>query len=175
MNCAAAEKLARELMDKHGLTGWRFRWTSNKARFGSANHALRIVALSRVLAELNSEDLVRDTILHEIAHALVPAKHGHDATWKAKAVEIGACPQARYGDEVTLPPAMYVAVCVGCGRKFFSNRRRTCSCGKCSRSFDENYILGWIPNPAYRGRVSGPKLSRFLPGQHLLFGETGTE
>ena len=39
-------------------------------------------------------DEVRDTILHEIAHALVGPGHGHDAVWKAKCVEVGAKPEA---------------------------------------------------------------------------------
>ena len=30
-----------------------------------------------------------ESLLHEIAHALVGRKHNHDAEWKAKAREIG--------------------------------------------------------------------------------------
>lgn len=37
--------------------------------------------------------LIRDTILHEIAHALVGPNHCHDLVWKAKCLEIGATPR----------------------------------------------------------------------------------
>jgi len=40
--------------------------------------------------EERSDELVRDTLLHEIAHALVGTAHGHDEVWKAKCLEIGA-------------------------------------------------------------------------------------
>ena len=32
---------------------------------------------------------IKNTILHEIAHALVGPKHGHNEIWKQKALEIG--------------------------------------------------------------------------------------
>ena len=44
-------------------------------------------------ADLSSLDQVRDTILHEIAHALVGPGHGHDAVWKRKCREVGARPE----------------------------------------------------------------------------------
>ena len=39
---------------------------------------------------LYDEAEVRETILHEIAHARVGASHGHDAVWQAEARRIGS-------------------------------------------------------------------------------------
>ena len=36
---------------------------------------------------------IEDTLLHEIAHALVGRRHHHDAVWRAKAREIGCTGQ----------------------------------------------------------------------------------
>jgi predicted SprT family Zn-dependent metalloprotease len=36
---------------------------------------------------------ITDTLLHEIAHALVGPRHGHDLVWQAKCIEIGARPK----------------------------------------------------------------------------------
>ena len=43
----------------------------------------------------NGPEEVRDTILHEVAHALVGPGHGHDTVWKATAAQVGARPQRR--------------------------------------------------------------------------------
>ena len=38
---------------------------------------------------LATPDEVKDTLLHEIAHALVGSQHQHNTTWRDKAIEIG--------------------------------------------------------------------------------------
>ena len=44
---------------------------------------------------------IRDTLLHEIAHAIVGPGHGHDAVWQTAARRIGwAFALRRYGGEV---------------------------------------------------------------------------
>ena len=60
-------------------------------------YGTRTIELSVFLVDRNGPEEVRDTILHEIAHALVGPGHGHDAVWKRQCIEIGARP-VRCGD-----------------------------------------------------------------------------
>ena len=116
MRTDEVERLARELMDDHGLQAWRFRFDRSKKRFGRCEYTGRKITLSRHLVALNDEDQCRDTILHEIAHALAPAGCGHDWQWKATCRRIGARPVACYTlDEVVVPPAPWYLVCESCG------------------------------------------------------------
>jgi hypothetical protein len=55
------------------LPKWSFQFDSAKLAFGKCNFTDRVISLSRHLVELNNEAEVRDTVLHEIAHALAPA------------------------------------------------------------------------------------------------------
>jgi predicted SprT family Zn-dependent metalloprotease len=127
VNLFDAQHLARSLMRQHGLAGWTFRFDYARRRFGSCRARQKVITLSRPLTFLNDETEVRDTILHEIAHALTP-DDGHGAQWKRKCVEIGARPKRCYGDEsVASPPrrpAPYVMGCTSCGW-WVDRRRRT--------------------------------------------------
>lgn len=103
-----AEQLANELMAHHGLhvNGWRFAFDQGSRTFGRCWHAPRkTITLSRLLTHHNDESEVRNTILHEIAHALCGPFEGHGPLWHQVCVEIGAKPQRCYSAaEVNVPP-----------------------------------------------------------------------
>ena len=63
--------LARELLAAHGLTGWSFRLNRSQVNLGLCRYGPRTVELSSPFVEHNPEEVVRDTLLHEVAHALV--------------------------------------------------------------------------------------------------------
>lgn len=152
MELKKAEALAKELMALHDVT-YRFAFNNRKAGAGLCSHSKATIFLSRPLTSFAIESEVRDTILHEIAHALTRG-HGHDQVWKKKAIEIG-CNGLRCYDEHTAPEmqkgresiAKYKAVCVN-GHIFFANRRkkRRHSCPTCFNRFDERFILNFKPN-----------------------------
>lgn len=91
MDAYKAQQLALELMREHDLLadGWRFAWSRGKRQLGAAQIRRtrnrrtgqvieeKTIKLSRHLVALNGEDEIRDTILHEIAHALAGLKNGH--------------------------------------------------------------------------------------------------
>ncbi len=122
-----AKTLAIQLMAQHGLTDWAFAFNTNKRRAGVCRYPVRgrpgRIELSKHYVLRNPEHEVLDTILHEIAHALVGHGHGHDEVWKAKCVEVGARPERCYGEEVEMPRGRWRATCGGCGREHDRHRK----------------------------------------------------
>ena len=114
-------KLALELMELHRLDDWTFGFNKRKRTLGLCRYDGQTIELSIFLVDRNSREEVRDTILHEIAHALVGPDHAHDRVWKAKAVEIGARPE-RCG-QADMPQGQWQARCGGCGQAFARHRR----------------------------------------------------
>ena len=88
MNLKMAERLALRLMTKHGVSNWHFKWSKAKTSFGHCNYHTREIALSSVLTNIADDAHVRETILHEIAHAWTPGEH-HSNVWADKCREIG--------------------------------------------------------------------------------------
>ena len=90
----AIAALARGLMDGNGLGDWAFAFLEAERRLGDCHFEDRVIRVGRAHALDASDAEIRDTILHEIAHALVgPAAH-HGPEWKAAARRLGATPRA---------------------------------------------------------------------------------
>jgi len=125
MNLHEAARLARDLIATHGLEGWTFTFDHARRRFGKCDYTHRRITLSKSLTFLNGLDEVRDTILHEIAHALCP-KDGHGARWRATCRRIGAKPMRCYTDaNVVSPPRSPAAYRFGCPKcNWWVDRRR---------------------------------------------------
>lgn len=147
MNLALAQKFAIQKIAEHGLHSWIFKFDNSVKRFGVCDYRNKIIGLSRQLTELNDEEQVKDTIMHEIAHALVGISHGHDHVWKAKCREIGAKPERCYSlDNVKQPKMRWQAICEGCGTLFQRARRQpkfqisACACQK-NMPWDKKIIL----------------------------------
>jgi predicted SprT family Zn-dependent metalloprotease len=121
MDIEKAYRLGRAKMDEHGLQTWDLMFDSARSRFGCCFHHKKLITLSKCLTELNVEAHVLDTILHEIAHALV--KDGHSKKWKQKALEIGCNGKRCYSDEVVQPASNYSATCSRCGFTYYRTRK----------------------------------------------------
>jgi predicted SprT family Zn-dependent metalloprotease len=116
---------AADLFRWHGLDvrGWRLEFKRFGHRLGSCCSRERIIALNDYYAENNNEPLIIDTLLHEIAHALVGSSHGHGPLWKAMARKLGCTPKACSKKGVLIRPGNYQATCPTCQRRFNKYRR----------------------------------------------------
>jgi predicted SprT family Zn-dependent metalloprotease len=136
MNLLSAQTLAAQLLQTYGLKSWKFKFDRARLRFGCCNFSTKTISLSRVLTELNPPDKVRDTLLHEIAHALVGKNHAHGQKWKAKARELGCSPRRCYQyAEIVIPKGKYTAKCESCEKEFQAQRkRRGVACRACCKA-----------------------------------------
>ncbi|CAA9212541.1 MAG: hypothetical protein AVDCRST_MAG93-89 [uncultured Chloroflexia bacterium] len=89
VNPADARTLAQVLLDEHALYDWTFAFNRRRRAFGLCNFQKRTIYLSAALTQLNGDAEVRDTLLHEIAHALAGPKAGHGLAWRKVALAIG--------------------------------------------------------------------------------------
>jgi predicted SprT family Zn-dependent metalloprotease len=150
MQTTTASRMAREMMNEHGLGHWSFEFDRSVYRFGVCRHGRQTIGLSEKLVRLNDEAQVRNTLLHEIAHALVGPGHGHDSVWQRKARAIGCDGQRCYSSTDVAPvPAPWVGTCPGCGVKAYRHRLtqkgRMLACGRCCRGrWCAAYQFVWV-------------------------------
>lgn len=114
MELKIAERLAKELINEHlAGKGWRFGWNNRKKAYGVCNYKNSVISLSRYSTSNESEESVRDTILHEIAHAIAGYEARHGRVWKMIARSIGLKNPAagrRLENPAAAPAPKWVAV-----------------------------------------------------------------
>ena len=143
MNLTEAEQLARTFMDAHGLEDWSFGFDGAKRRLGQTNYTKRAITLSRHFVENGDWELVRTTMLHEIAHALVGPGEGHGPAWKEQARAFGIDPHATTHEAPDIP-AKYIGTCPnGHTHRRHRRPRGQHSCSQCSPRFDRRYLIVW--------------------------------
>jgi predicted SprT family Zn-dependent metalloprotease len=178
LTLAVVRELARSLLDVNGLADWSVRFSRSKLTLGRCLFDARAIEVSAHFVQHNGADAVRDTVLHEIAHALVGPGHGHDAAWRAMCQRVGARPE-RLSFEAVMPEGRWQAVCPGCGLRHHRYRRpkrmKGWFCARCGR---ERGKLAWeqtcIPDSARtrEGRDALP-CPRNGPGNGLGNGDGG--
>ena len=124
-----AEYQAAGVVDRR----WTFGFDLATTRAGICRYGERRINLSVSYCLAAGRDEITDTILHEIAHAIVGPQHNHDAVWKATAREIGCtgdrCHRVKHSEP------RWVGEC-GCGQQWFRQtlQRRMMNnrvCAKC--------------------------------------------
>ena len=149
MEVGKAVAMGRALLREHGLEDWTVVTDRAKTRAGVCRFRTRQIGISEPLTRISPEDEVRDTLLHEIAHALVGPSHGHDAVWRARAVSIGCSGERCTPADAPRVPGDWVGRCPnGHEQMRYRAPRRPRSCGRCSRRFDPALLPTWT----YRGR-----------------------
>lgn len=141
------KKTAIQLMEQHGLVqkGWTFNFNDNRTRLGVCYYDDKSIEISIFHADNSSIFAVRNTILHEIAHALLGQGYGHGSVWKKKAIEIG-CDGQRCG--MMKVTNKFNGVCPNCERVHTTNRRSVIACGVCcvrlnGGKFSEDFAISW--------------------------------
>jgi predicted SprT family Zn-dependent metalloprotease len=149
------EAYAQQKLEQWALTdkGWKFAWNSRRTSFGLCSPRRKTIFLSTFLLSTVPLDEHKDTVLHEIAHALDFEERGfsnHDRYWKRKAIEVGAAPVAcrSVQDNTTiLQQSKYTLVCPN-GHEYPKHRmlKHKRSCPKCCPVYNENFLLRVIQN-----------------------------
>ena len=148
--------LALQLMSEHNLNwpAWGFRMSRSKNAIGFCqyNHFNGgMITFSKNFLHLADHE-IRDTILHEIAHAIAGHKASHGPEWKAVCRRIGAKPDAnadlKSEDKVAFK---WTGICPNghaSQRHALTEKGKRMACGKCCRElndgrFDARYKFEW--------------------------------
>ena len=114
----------------HHLEGWSFQFDHAMKRAGCCNYQTRVISLAHAYAQAAPDEAIDDTLLHEIAHALVGQAHGHDQVWQATAVALGCSGQRCH--DVQFTPPRYIVTCEqACWVTTAERRQRGAVCRTC--------------------------------------------
>jgi predicted SprT family Zn-dependent metalloprotease len=152
MELREAGALIRSIMDTHGLWAIPFDFDRGKNRLAATHFLVSTddcvkITFSKHFAELLSEEEIRNTVLHEIAHAKAGRKAGHGPVWKAHARKLGI-PAERCAPATTVAPkGAYQGRCPK-GHEHEAHRKpqRVKACFLCSRTFSLDNLITWSQN-----------------------------
>ncbi len=124
---------------------------------GMCRYRQKEIGIATWTIDLNPDAIIEDTILHEIAHAIVgPAEQAHGNVWKKTAQSIGAEPTAcETSPYLQVTSARLHAFCPECHRVFYRQRkpahyrRHWCPCQNALLRNNPNYqtrFLTWVFN-----------------------------
>jgi len=129
--------------------GYRFKFDNARRRLGCCNAHRRTISLSKYLCLENLDKVegkLKDTMLHELAHAFATELHGrcgHDYRWVRIAKSIGCDGQRCYsGEQVNaVTNSKYTNTCPVCGNQTPSHkrRRRSYACAPCCNKAGGGY------------------------------------
>ena len=119
------------LLDQNNLFDWGFDFDRATSRAGMCRFEEKMIVLSNNFCFRSNEAEVTDTILHEIAHALVGPDHHHDTVWLKQARALGCTGFVRTA--VDASRARYIKYCTKCGWMDRAQRKNSyLVCRKCS-------------------------------------------
>jgi hypothetical protein len=144
-------KKAEKLIAKHlDPTAWDFEFTKHKRRLGECHYRLGMVkgelthvggtikASYHILGMPDADTHIKDTILHEIAHAKVGPRHGHDRVWRTAARQLG-CTANRRGPSMQVK-GKWSGTCHKCGYVIYRHRRTPrmtrLACERCCKAYN---------------------------------------
>lgn len=109
------EQIQLELMVEFPfLKEWCISLDNAKRRAGICRLSSKQISISKSHILNNDDAMVRDTVLHEFAHAIAYVLYkeaGHGKYWKEIATQLGATPRARGRFNLPVAPWLLVHVC----------------------------------------------------------------
>lgn len=111
------QRETQNLLQAHGLKGWKVLFERSLHRAGSCRYGRKEIVYSVYFMETSSPEERRNTITHEVAHAIAGSHAGHGERWAqvhrelgGTAHEKGLMPQALATHEYFL----WVGTCSNC-------------------------------------------------------------
>jgi hypothetical protein len=149
------ELSTKRLLEERGLTGWTVVFESSISRGGRCHHDSKTIGYAVPFMLYASDEQRRNTMLHEVAHAVTGPGHGHDAAWKRLFLRLGGNGSAlsEYPKEVfTHENFVWLSSCPTCkdvtGMK--QAPQTVWGCAKCPKTVPvKQRILSW-------SKVTGP-------------------
>ncbi|AJM77149.1 sprT domain-containing protein [Rathayibacter toxicus] len=143
---------ARELIDLHLDSSWSFAFDHARTRGGACHWARKRITVSQLLAARWSDEEVRQTLLHEVAHALAGPEAGHGPQWRRTALRLGCDGSRTHRNPTADELARWVGTCPS-GHIFYRHRRprHRLACGRCARHPEAAHAIQWrqrtVPTP----------------------------
>jgi hypothetical protein len=134
-------------MDQYGLKDWTLRFGPGRKQAGLCERRAKRLTFSAALFSVWTQDHCRNTILHEIAHALTTGHHTPE--WRRVFISMGGNGKTGWdnSDGRAQLPAKFIGTCPR-GHTIEKDRRDKTSCITCNpRRFDSRYLLTWARNP----------------------------
>jgi hypothetical protein len=153
---ATADALITRYLD----ASWSFAFDNAKRRAGLCDYRAKRISVSRYLAARYDDETNRQTLLHEVAHALAGPQAAHGPAWKRTARSLGYVGGTTHSGETATELAPWVGVCPA-GHVAYRHRKpvRLTSCVRCAPRFDERYLFDW----SRREITAATKLAALTP------------
>lgn len=123
---------------------WSFGFDRAVKRAGATHFTARRITVSKHLAERWEDDEVHQTLLHEVAHAMVGPRVGHGPQWQRTARAIGYIGGRTHHGEIASERANWVGTCTG-GHEYLRFRapRGRYVCKPCTHSARRAVEVQW--------------------------------
>lgn len=135
----------REMAKHIDLDVWSLEFDNAKTRAGVCKHGPKIIGLSRLFIDVSTDEEIMQTVLHEIAHAMVDAKAGHNKVWRETATAIGYRHKPLDGREIGERNAPWIGQCLK-GHDFyrFQRPRSAMYCKACHSKGFRDPVIRWL-------------------------------
>lgn len=111
--------------------GWEYGYNDNNRILGITDFRKKTIEFSLSFLDINSLDVMEDTIKHEVAHVLAGYEAAHSYKWKNIARQLGALDRACNSDpRIKTPVGPYAFKC-GCTIHYFYRSNVLYSRRKC--------------------------------------------